>query len=173
MDFLEKAGMILTAPSKFFDKVKSEKNMNSAFSFLLLASIVSLAATVVLAINGTMASLGTTEVVVVSLFAWAISILLTFVIAAIVSFSAIRLGGKGNYANGYKAVAYGSLPSYLLGWLPFAGFVFGVWSLFIQAKGVSRMYKISMPRSVIAVIIPSVIIMLLMGVIFLYLLWVK
>jgi hypothetical protein len=173
MDFLKKIGMILTAPSKFFDKVKSEKSVNSAFSFLLLASIVSLIATIVLAINGPMESLGITEVVVVSLFAWTISILLTFVIAAIVSFSAIRLGGKGNYVSGYKAVVYGSLPSYLLGWMPFAGFVFSLWSLFIQAKGISRMYKISMPRSVIAVIIPSIITMLLAGLTFLYLLWVK
>ncbi len=173
MDFLKKIVMILTAPSKFFDRIKSEKSVNSAFSFLLLVSVVSLAATIVLAINGPMASLGITEVIVVSLFAWTMSILLTFVIAAIVSFSAVRLGGKGNYVSGYKAVAYGSLPSYLLGWMPFAGFVFSLWSLFIQAKGVSRMYKISMPRSVIAVIIPSVIIMLLMGVMFLYLLLVK
>src|SRR3989338_4265680 len=106
MDFLEKAAMILTAPSKFFDRIKSEKSVNGAFSFLLLMSLVSLAATIVLAINGPIASLGTAEVVVVSLFAWAMSILLTFAIAAIVFFSAVRLGGKGNYVSGYKAIAY-------------------------------------------------------------------
>ncbi|MBI3413614.1 MAG: YIP1 family protein [Candidatus Aenigmarchaeota archaeon] len=157
MEFLKKVSMILTKPSKFFDKIKSEKTVNSAFSFLLITSLVYLVATVILVSNGPLASLGATGIASVAVFSWVMTVLVMFVSAAVVFVFAKVLGGKGSYVEAYKSLVYGSLPSQLLGWLPFAGVLFSIWSLYLQTKGVSKLYKIGMFRSLIAVLSPSLI----------------
>ncbi len=161
MKFLEKAEMIVKSPDKFFVKIKPEKKINSAFSFLLAISLVYLIATVVLIMTGPLASIGAFGIVSVSIFSWAMSILFVFVMSAIVNVAAKLLGGKGGYVEAYKAVVYGSLPSQSLGWLPFVGFIFSLWSLYIQTKGVSKLYKLGTARSFIAVISPSLITIIL------------
>lgn len=161
MKFFEKAAMVVKTPDKFFGKVKSEKKINSAFSFLLVISIVYLIATVILIMTGPLASIGALGIASISIFSWAMSILFVFVMSAIVNITAKFLGGKGNYVEAYKAVVYGSLPSQSLGWLPFIGFIFSLWSLYLQTKGVSSFYKIGTARSFIAVVSPSVITIIL------------
>ncbi|MBI4176769.1 MAG: YIP1 family protein [Candidatus Aenigmarchaeota archaeon] len=155
MKFLEKAETILKDPDKFFGRVKSEKKINDAFSFLLVTSLVYFAATIALILTGPLASMGAVGIVSVSVFTWAMSILFVFIMAAIVNIVAKLLGGKGGYLEAYKSLVYGSLPSQVLGWLPFIGFLLSLWSLYIQAKGVSRLYKIGMFRAFVAVISPS------------------
>ncbi|MBI2085225.1 MAG: YIP1 family protein [Candidatus Aenigmarchaeota archaeon] len=161
MNFKEKFVTILTKPDKFFDKIKSENKIKDAFSFLLTVSLVYLVATVFLIVTGPLASLGLAGIASVSLFTWAMSILLMFVMAAIVSTTAKLLGGKGDYAKAFNALVYGSLPSQILGWLPFVGFLFAVWSVYLQTKGVSKLYKMGMFRSLVAVISPTIIALVL------------
>lgn len=161
MNFLEKVSMILKSPDKFFGRIKSEKKINGAFSFLLLVSLIYLAATIILILNGPLATLGVVGIASVAVFGWAMSILIVFVMAAIVYAAAKLLGGKGDYNAAFKSLVYGSLPSQALGWLPFVGFIFSIWSLYIQTKGVSKLYKLGTIRSFIAVISPSVIILIL------------
>ncbi len=161
MNFKEKIVMILTTPDKFFDRIKSEKKIKDAFSFFLAVSLIYLVATVFLIVTGPMASLGIIGIASVSLFTWTMSILIVFVMAAIVSTVAQLLGGKGNYAQAFNALVYGSLPSQMLGWLPFIGFLFAVWSLYLQTKGISKLYRMGTLKSLVAVISPTVIALVL------------
>ncbi len=161
MNFLEKAAAIIKSPDKFFVKIRSDKKINSSLSFLFVISLVYLVATVVLIMTGPLASIGAVGIASVAIFSWVMSILLVFVMSAIVNAAAKLLGGKGGYNAAFKSLVYGSLPSQALGWLPFIGFIFSLWSLYIQTKGVSRLYKLGTIHSFIAVISPSVIILVL------------
>lgn len=153
--------MIVKSPDRFFDRAKSEKKLNSAFSFLITLSLVYFAATVTLIASGPLASLGIVGLASIAIFSWAMNILMVFVMSAVVFAAARLLGGKGDYNAAFKALVYGSLPSQALGWLPFIGLAFGIWSLYIQTKGVSRLYKLGTMRSFAAVISPSIIALVL------------
>ena len=80
------------------------------------------------------------------------TIVLTFVGVAIVHIFVLLLGGKGSYSDTYKALVYASTPSTLLGWIPLVGIVFGLYSLYLSIKGISKLHNISMMRAFLAVI---------------------
>ncbi|MFH0889750.1 MAG: Yip1 family protein [Candidatus Aenigmatarchaeota archaeon] len=162
MDILQKARMIFTNSSKFFEKTKAEKKVNDAFIFFVVSSLVSLVATTTLAFNGTMSKFGMFGLGVIMVLAWAINLLFVFISAAIVSFAAKSLGGKSEYVSAYKAVAYGSLPYQLFGWIPFVGAIASIWTLYIQTKGVSKLYKLGKWQSFAAIITPAIVIFALM-----------
>ncbi len=156
MDILQKASLILTNSGKFFERVRSEKGVRDAFVFFVISSLVSLVATTALALNGEMAAIGTAGLGIIMVIAWLINLLLLFISAAITMFIAKVLGGKGEYASAYKALAYGSLPYQLLGWIPFIGAIASIWTLYTQTKGVSKLYRLGMWRSFAAIITPAV-----------------
>ncbi|RLF39789.1 MAG: hypothetical protein DRN21_03125 [Thermoplasmata archaeon] len=62
------------------------------------------------------------------------------------------MGGKRRYAQTVKAVAYAQTPSLLFGWIPFVGFIFGIWSLVLEVFGIREMHEIPTEKAAIAVI---------------------
>jgi len=75
------------------------------------------------------------------------------------------LGGRKGLLETAKAVVYGMTPAMLLGWIPFIGFVFCIWSLVLQIIGVRELQEMSSGKAlvamVIAVTIPLVVLVLL------------
>lgn len=63
-------------------------------------------------------------------------------------------GGRRGVGQTTKAIAYGSTPLLLLGWIPFLGrIVFGIWTLVVQVIGIRQLHEISTGRAVLAYII--------------------
>lgn len=76
-------------------------------------------------------------------------------------------GGRKGAGQTIKAMAYGSTPSLLLGWIPFIGFIFGIWSIVVSIIGIRQLHEISTGRAVLAyllgaIIIPLIIVLLIL-----------
>jgi len=66
------------------------------------------------------------------------------------------LGGK-KVGQTIKSTAYGSTPLLLLGWIPFLGIIFAIWSLVVSVKGIKGLHEISMEKAVTAVILGAIV----------------
>jgi len=76
-------------------------------------------------------------------------------------------GGRNGYDQTMKAIAYGATPNFLLGWIPFIGFIAGIWSLVVSIIGIRELHEIPTGRAagavIIALIIPMIIIFAIFG----------
>jgi hypothetical protein len=75
-------------------------------------------------------------------------------------------GGRKGYMQTVKALAYGSTPGMVIGWIPFIGpFIGGIWTLVLDVLSVREMHQISTGKAavavVLAVLIPVIILMLM------------
>jgi hypothetical protein len=75
-------------------------------------------------------------------------------------------GGRKDYMHTVKALAYGSTPAMVIGWIPFVGpFIGGIWTLVLDVLSVREMHQISTEKAVgavaLAVLIPIIILMLM------------
>jgi len=74
------------------------------------------------------------------------------------------LGGRKGIMQTINAVIYGSTPRLLLGWIPFIGLLFALWSLVLGVIGIRELQEMSTERAVIAVgiavLIPLIVIIL-------------
>ncbi len=75
------------------------------------------------------------------------------------------LGGRKGLLETAKAVIYGLTPAMLLGWVPFVGFLFCLWSVVLQIIGVRELQEMSSGKAllalVIAVMVPLIVLVLL------------
>jgi hypothetical protein len=75
------------------------------------------------------------------------------------------VGGRKGIMQTVNAVIYGSTPRLLLGWIPFFGIIFTLWSLVLGVLGIRELQEISTGKAilavVIAIIIPLIIVILL------------
>ncbi|MEM3628628.1 MAG: YIP1 family protein [Candidatus Bathyarchaeia archaeon] len=76
-------------------------------------------------------------------------------------------GGRKGVGQTIKAMAYGSTPSLLLGWVPFIGVIFGVWSMVVSIIGLRQLHEISTGRAVLAYLLGAIIIPLIVTLIIL------
>lgn len=80
-------------------------------------------------------------------FYYVISVGGSFLMAAIFHLSAMIFKGKGGYADSYKAVVYSSVPSTLLGVIPFIGWIGSIWSLVLIILAISAYHSVSAKRA--------------------------
>jgi len=75
------------------------------------------------------------------------------------------VGGRKGIVQTAKAVMYGMTPGLLLGWIPFVGFIFCLWSIILQIIGIRELQEISNGQAllamIIAVMVPLILIILL------------
>jgi hypothetical protein len=64
-----------------------------------------------------------------------------------------------------KAIIYGHTPRLLLGWIPFVGFIFMLWSLVLGILGIRELQEISTARAILAVAIAVMIPLILIIII--------
>ncbi len=63
------------------------------------------------------------------------------------------LGGKREIDETVKSVAYGSTPLLLMGWIPFLGIAFVIWSIVASTIGISQLHGVPRRRAVAAFIL--------------------
>ncbi|HEX3002286.1 MAG TPA: YIP1 family protein, partial [Methanoregula sp.] len=75
------------------------------------------------------------------------------------------LGGRKGIFETAKAVIYGMTPGMLFGWIPFIGFLFGLWSIVLQIIGIRELQEMSSGKAlvamIIAVMVPLIVLVLL------------
>ncbi len=96
----------------------------------------------------------------------AITFPITGIISVLVGGAAILyiiykvLGGKGSYEGTVRFICYATAVM-LLSWIPFIGWVFGFYGLYLYILGGMIVHDVSMVKSAIAVLLPLVLIILL------------
>jgi len=68
------------------------------------------------------------------------------------------VGGRKGVGQTIKAMAYGSTPSLLLGWIPLVGIIFAIWSIVVSIIGIRELHEISTGRAVLAYLLGAIII---------------
>ena len=106
------------------------------------------------------------------------TVVIYFILAAILHVAALLLGGKGGYAASYKAYAYGGVPSILFSWLPVSllgeipdllfGLVLLAWTSYIAVHGVAQLHKLSLPRSAGVVVLTLAFVALVLVALMIY-----
>jgi hypothetical protein len=77
-------------------------------------------------------------------------------------------GGNGNYSSTYRALTYSLTPFLILGWIPFLGIIFGVYSLYLSVLGISKLHEVSIIKAVITLSMPIILTIILAGISYVY-----
>lgn len=70
------------------------------------------------------------------------------------------LGGKGSYEGTVRFISYATAVL-LLSWIPFLGWVFGIYGIYLYILGGMNVHDVSMVKSTIAVLLPTFLAILL------------
>lgn len=93
-----------------------------------------------------------------------VGFIFTFIFAAWLHLWVSLFGGRKGIMQTFKTIMYGNTPHLLLGWIPFIGIIFILWSLVLGIFGIRELQEISTVKAIliiaIAVIIPFTLIIL-------------
>jgi hypothetical protein len=103
--------------------------------------------------------------VMVFLMALAGGFIFTLIFAAWLHLWVYLFGGRKGIMQTIKAIIYGHTPRLLLGWIPFVGFIFMLWSLVLGILGIRELQEISTARAILAVAIAVMIPLILIIII--------
>jgi branched-chain amino acid transport system permease protein len=78
------------------------------------------------------------------------------------------LGGKKKLGQTIKSVTYGSTPLLVLGWIPFLGIAFIIWSIKVSIIGIRELHEVSTKRAVAAFILGAACFSVLVRVLILF-----
>src|SRR5215204_290160 len=85
-----------------------------------------------------------------------------FLTALVTHLLVILLVGSGHSGFGatFRIVSYSSVTS-LLGWIPFIGWIFSLYRLYLATVGIREMHSTTTGRALVVVLLPAVLILLL------------
>jgi len=191
MGFWEKVKGFIVSPTATFNGVKDEGWGASFSYFakllvifaVLMAVIVASIAWVVLAVivgmfGALLAAFGVPADAMTGVMGWvtglagvmAVILLIMVIISGLIGILVgsgwmhiwvYLCGGRKGAGQTIKAMAYGSTPSLLLGWIPFIGFIFGIWSMIVSIIGIRQLHEISTGKAVLAYLLGAIIIPLI------------
>lgn len=100
--------------------------------------------------------------VVVFLMALVGGFICTLIFAAWLHLWVYLLGGRRGIMQTINALIYSHTPRLLLGWIPFIGFIFVLWSLFLAILGIRELQELSTTKAILAVAIAVMIPLILL-----------
>lgn len=87
-----------------------------------------------------------------------------FIEAAILYVIYKVLGGTGSYEGTVRFISYATAVL-LLSWVPIIGWIVGIYGIYLYIVGGMYVHDVSMARSVIAVLLPTLLVILLMAIV--------
>jgi hypothetical protein len=89
-----------------------------------------------------------------------------FLTALVMHLLVILVVGSGHSGFGatFRVVAYSSVTS-LLGWLPFIGWIFSLYRLYLATVGIRQMHSTTTGRALLVVLLPAILILILVLVV--------
>jgi hypothetical protein len=72
--------------------------------------------------------------------------------------------GHSGFGATFRVVSYSSVTS-LLGWIPFIGWLFSVYRLYLATVGIREMHSTSTGRALLVVLLPAILILVLIVVV--------
>jgi len=85
-----------------------------------------------------------------------------FLTALVTHLMVVLLVGSGHSGFGatFRVVSYSSVTS-LLGWIPFIGWIFSLYRLYLATVGIRKMHGMTTGRALVVVLLPAVLILFL------------
>jgi len=184
----EKAKALLVTPVEELQKSREDSTESTLKYYILIVLFNAILTALIVLIFGGHGTLNTMSALLKQ-FGWALPFvgalgaILVVVFMAIVAVIFLFIGGiwlhiwvyiaggRKGYMHTVKALAYGSTPVMIIGWIPVIGpFIGGIWTLVLEVLSVREIHQISTARAAIAVIlsviIPIIIVMLLLVALF-------
>jgi hypothetical protein len=165
MDYIETWKEVIQRPSVFYRKMPTTGGYADPLTFAAISYIIYGLLTAIFKIGifssrgfSFSAMLGT---IIVTPIAGIISL---FIGGAILYIIYKALGGTGSYEGTVRFLSYASAPM-VLSWIPFLGLIAGIYGLYLYIVGGMTVHNVSMGKSAIAVLLPTILILLLIMVI--------
>lgn len=95
-----------------------------------------------------------------------------FIEAAILYVIYKLLGGRGSYEGTVRFISYATAVL-LLSWIPVINWIIGIYGIYLYIVGGMYVHNVSMARSAIAVLLPTLLVILLMAIVMASLLFYK
>jgi len=165
LTILQKCKQVLVYPSALFEAVKDEEGVGPAFKYLAVFSLVIAIGSMSFLFFAPLSEyLGVVDIMITPII-YVSNLLGGFLLAGWAHIFAKLFRGKGNYSSTYKAIVYANTPSLLFGWIPLAGVIIILYSIYLTLVGLSKLHKVSMARavgifiiSVAVIIVPAIFI---------------
>ena len=182
MEIFRRALEILKEPRAFFHRL-NEKGLKTAWIYYAVVSLITVVlATVVgyfttpvsaslmaklfnipTAALTTATTIGFGWTVFMAILSYAIRLGTVFIGMAILYAWIYIFGGRASYTRTFQLGVYASTPSYLLGWIPYVGFIGGIWALVLLIIGTQEVHKLSRLKSILMYVIPVAIAVIFMA----------
>lgn len=183
MEVLNKAKLVISRPDQLFESVKKEDLGPSFMYYAILLFVPTVAIAILLMIAGSFDNLMTYMIpwntnvpqndlvkdgmsysvlsslgIMIAAGLYIMTLIGSFINAAIMHVFVYIVGGRKGYLNTYKAFAYANTPSMLFSWIPIAGLVGFVWTLVLEVKGIRILHETTTGRAALAVLLPITIV---------------
>ncbi len=178
-EFVRKTKKVILSPRVFYHEIEKEQGWKDALSYAIAIAVISsifgiLELTVLSPVFKNFipsylqpentpqildilpAFFMSTVMVVLLGFVWAGALHLWFKV--------VRL--KGTYWGIYKTYIYSRAPLSILGWIPFVGGLFGLYSLYVLAVGMSVHYKITVKKALLLLVVPLIVLFIVQALLF-------
>ncbi len=149
---------LLLIPEARFDALVQDKGYMDSFIYYLACIVLSIPFSLLVAYF-TSSLIETVLVIPVSII---LSVVMAYIIFGIQHLLLRLVGGKAGYLQSVQVFIYGSTPSIVFGTLPIANIIASLIGLANVVIGAARIHKISLLRSVVAIlVIPTIILILI------------
>jgi hypothetical protein len=150
----QKAMGFLQQPAKAFD-AESKTEPMEAFVYMAVLSIVGAVLTGIVSLFSPLG--GGFLVMTAILGAYIGGIVFSVISGLWLHLWAYIFGAKKGLNQTLKTVFYGGTPSYLLGWIPFIGILFFLWSLYLEWTGLQRLHGMPGDKAALSIVVAFVI----------------
>ena len=177
MDYFELMKGFLLTPVETFRTVRDTDLGDSLKYYLILLAINAVLSAIVSlamasAVRTTITSIFTQAgiplpavtgagVIGIALMMIIMQFVLVFIGAAWLHVFVWLLGGRRGYLQTLKAIIFGSTPTMLFGWIPFIGFLAGLWSLVLGIFGLQELQNMTTLKAVLVIFFSVMIVILI------------
>lgn len=177
MDYFDLMKGSLLSPVETFRKVRDTDLGDSLKYYLVLLVInavlsaivsIAIASAVWMTFSGFFEQLGLpipaitgVGVVLFAILMIIVQFIFVFIGAAWLHLFVYLLGGRKGYLQTIKSVIFGSTPAMLFGWIPFIGWLAGIWAFILEILGIRELQEMTTGRAALAVILAILVVIVI------------
>ena len=172
MDYIETWKEVILRPADFYRKMPTTGGYAEPLTFAAISYII-YGLLFALFDRGMMENMyggmgvngiGFSTIITIAISIPIMGIIFLFIGAAILNLIYKLLGGTGTYEGTVRFMSYATAVQ-VLSWIPILGFIVGLYRIYLYIVGGMSVHNVSMGRSAIAVLLPTVILFLLIMIV--------
>ena len=173
MGYIETWKEVMQSPSDFYRNMPKTGGYTDPLTFAAISFIIYAFLAALLTVlfgpgmyegmYGSARGLGFFAILMTVIITPIAGIISIFIEAAILYIIYKILGGTGSYEGTVRFISYATAVL-VLSWIPIVGWIAGIYGIYLYIVGGMYVHDISMARSVIAVLLPTLLIILLMAI---------